>query len=217
MRNKRAMLVAGVIAAVLIIDQVVKMLVKLNMVIGEEIYLTSWFRIHFVENNGMAFGMELGGDWGKLVLSLFRLVAIGAIGWFICGLCKDGKKVSNLFLVTISMVFAGAVGNIIDSVFYGVCFSSSWGNVAEFLPAAGGYAGWLHGRVVDMLFFPLLQGFFPEWMPFCGGEEFMFFRPVFNIADSSICVGIAIMLLFCKNELNDMLSDGEKKPEEKKD
>lgn len=197
----------AVIAAVLVVDQLFKIWVKTHFALGEEVcVLGDWFRLHFVENNGMAFGMELSGSsWGKLALSIFRLAAIGFIGWGLVRLCREEGR--RGLVVCISLVLAGAVGNIIDSVFYGVVFSSSWGQVAEFLPADGGYGSWLHGRVVDMLYFPLIEGVYPDWVPFVGGRTFLFFRPVFNIADSAICVGIFLLLVFYHKDLSAVLSD----------
>lgn len=201
----------SVVAAVLVVDQLVKFWVKTHFALGEEVCVFGdWFRLHFVENNGMAFGMQLSGSsWGKLALSVFRIVAICLIGWGLVRLCRgEGRRG---LVVCVSLVLAGAVGNIIDSVLYGVIFSSSWGQVAELFPAEGGYGEWLHGRVVDMLYFPLVEGVFPSWLPFVGGEPFLFFRPVFNVADSAICVGIFLMLLFFHKDLNAVLGDGEAK------
>ncbi len=184
-----------VILIILIIDQASKIWVKTHMMIGEEIpVLDHWFYIHFIENNGMAFGMELAGKTGKFLLSLFRLVAIVAIGWYITRLIRT--KAPAGLVVAVSMVFAGALGNIIDSAFYGMIFDDSYFHVARLFPKEGGYATFLHGKVVDMLYFPILRGHFPDWVPFWGGEDYIFFRPVFNISDSSITIGVAMILLF---------------------
>jgi len=182
---------------VVIIDQLLKIWIKTNMYIGQEyVIFPNWFIIHFTENNGMAFGMELAGPAGKLLLSVFRVIAIGGIGY---GLYYTVKK--NLhpgFIVCVALVFAGALGNLIDSAFYGVIFSDSYSGVAEVFPKGGGYSDYLHGKVVDMLYFPLVEGHFPNWVPFWGGEDFVFFRPVFNLADMSISTGMAMFLLFQK-------------------
>ncbi len=182
-------------ALVLIADQALKIWVKTHMMLGEEFnVIGNWFIIHFIENNGMAFGMELAGKFGKVILSVFRILAVSAIGYYLYQLTK--KKAPTGLIVSISLVLAGAIGNIIDSAFYGLLFSHSYPQVASFLPESGGYATFLHGKVVDMLYFPLLEGNFPSWFPLWGGEHYVFFRPVFNIADSSITIGIAILLLF---------------------
>lgn len=212
MKNK-AILSILLISAILIVDQIIKIWIKTNMMLGEEflVFGQEWFRIHFVENNGMAFGIEmLGGSVGKLFLSLFRIVAIGAIGYFLHKLCKGGY--STFLIICVSMVFAGAVGNVIDCIFYGVVFDTSLGHVASFLPEAGGYSTWMQGRVVDMFYFPLIDSYFPEWFPIWGGEHFLFFRPVFNFADASISVGIALLVLFSRNELSNALNS-DKEPE----
>lgn len=186
-----------IILAILIIDQSLKIWVKTNMMLGDEFpVIGDWFYIHFVENNGMAFGMELGGDWGKIFLSLFRIVAVTGIGWYLYKLsCKGAPKG---LIISISMVLAGALGNIIDSMFYGMIFSHSYSQVATLFPDGGGYAPFLHGRVVDMFYFPLISGHYPQWLPVLGGKEFIFFRPVFNIADSSITLGIISIFIFQK-------------------
>lgn len=155
----------------------------------------NWARIHFVENNGMAFGISLGGEYGKLALSLFRIVAVVALGYYIRLLMKAG--VSTGILVSFALILAGALGNILDSAFYGLIFSESYhGQVAMLFPEEGGYAGFLHGKVVDMLHFPLFSGIYPEWVPFLGHSTYTFFSPVFNLADSSITIGVLYILLF---------------------
>ena len=191
----------SIIFAILFIDQAVKIWIKTNMVLGEEYVVFDWFIIHFTENVGMAFGMELGGEYGKLFLSLFRIFAVGAIGYYLYSVIKRG--VSNIVIISLSLVFAGALGNIIDSTFYGILFSDSYGHVANFLPEEGGYAGLLYGRVVDMLYFPLFDGRFPEWLPFVGGDYFSFFSAIFNIADSAITVGMALIILFQKQFISE--------------
>ncbi len=168
------------------------------MFIGQEFYiLGDWFRIHFIENEGMAFGVTLGGNYGKLLLTVFRILMVFFIGYLIRQLLQ--RSASASILLSFSLIFAGALGNIIDSIFYGVLFSESSfhaRNIAEFLPKGGGYAPLFHGKVVDMLYFPLYEGFLPAWIPFVGGDFFVFFRPVFNIADAAISVGVAVILLF---------------------
>lgn len=185
-----------VVTLVILIDQTSKFLVKTSMTLGQSFrVLGDWFIIHFTENYGMAFGMEFAGDYGKLALSLFRIIAVIAIGWYLGQLIRS--KASRGLIVCVSLIMAGALGNIIDSAFYGMLFSESYFNqVAAFLPEGGGYATFLHGRVVDMLYFPLIQTEWPQWLPMIGGKEFVFFRPVFNMADSAITTGVFILLIF---------------------
>jgi signal peptidase II len=181
---------------VLLVDQIVKIWIKTHMQLYDDTRVFDWFYIRFVENNGMAFGIELGGSFGKLILSIFRLIAIGAIIWYLISIVKN--KSSLGLVLSVSLILAGALGNLIDSAFYGMIFKSSNGQVAQLLPAEGGYSSFLHGRVVDMLYFPLIESTFPHWIPFFGGESFVFFSPVFNISDSAITVGVAVILLFQK-------------------
>jgi signal peptidase II len=180
------------IAIVLILDQVLKVWIKTNMMIGQEIHFFDWFIIHFTENKGMAFGMEFGGSFGKYLLSIFRLVAIVAIAIYLKNIATTDVKKG--VVLSISLVLAGAIGNMIDSAFYGLVFSESYGQLATVFE--GGYAGFLQGKVVDMFYFPLINGHFPQWLPLIGGNHFIFFRPVFNIADASISVGVINMLIF---------------------
>ncbi len=181
---------------VLLIDQLVKVWIKTNMYLGQEFsVLGDWFLIHFVENNGMAFGIEFAGEYGKIFLSLFRVVAVAGIGWYLVKLIKK-EEIPMGFIACIALIFAGAIGNIIDSAFYGLIFNESYGQIAQLLPEEGGYSSFLHGKVVDMLYFPLFSGRYPEWLPFLGGNDFLFFRPVFNIADSAITIGIFSILIF---------------------
>ena len=188
----------ALIVVLLILDQTLKIWIKTHMMLGEEFSIFgNWFLIHFIENNGMAFGMELEGEWGKMLLSLFRIVAVCGIGWYLYDICV--KKAPLGLIISISLIFAGAMGNIIDSAFYGMIFNDSYYQVATFLPEGGGYSSFLHGKVVDMLYFPLIEGRFPDWIPLWGGEHFIFFRPVFNIADSYITIGVAFILMFQRN------------------
>lgn len=188
--------VAAIVFIVLILDQCLKVWIKLNMFIGQEYgVMGQWFIIHFTENEGMAFGFSFGGAWGKLLLSLFRIVAVSAIGYYLYTLTR--VKTRQGVIIGLSLILAGALGNIIDSAVYGLLFSeSTYYQVARFLPDAGGYAGFLHGKVVDMLYFPVIQTTLPQWLPLWGGESFQFFRPVFNLADASITTGVIYLLLF---------------------
>lgn len=196
-----------VVLLVLVLDQASKFWIKLSMRIGDEIEVFSWFKIHFLENEGMAFGFSFGGDGGKLLLSLIRLAAIVFLIWYIARInrkrvaaladvtrSKKERRASAGLVVSLSLILAGAVGNMLDSAFYGMIFSESYFHVAQLFPAEG-YAPFLHGRVVDMLYFPLLHGFYPNWMPWIGGNEFLFFRPVFNIADSAITIGFVVFFI----------------------
>lgn len=187
------------VLVVLVLDQILKIWIKTNMFLGEEYRIAEWFRIHFIENEGMAFGMSFGGRMGKLFLSLFRLVAIGFLGWYVNSLIKS--KVPTGLVLSIALIFAGAVGNMIDSAFYGLFFTESipWGEVATMVSLGNGYENFLFGKVVDMFYFPMIKGNYPEWFPFWGGDYFEFFRPVFNIADSAISVGVVSVLLFYRS------------------
>lgn len=182
----------AIVAGLVIIDQIVKFSVKTTMTLGESHnVLGNWFRWCFVENEGAAFGMALGGEYGKLALSLFRIVAIGVLAWFVCRLRRS--EAPRGVIVGFAMILAGAIGNMVDSALYGVIFSeSTFTSVAQLLPEGGGYAPFLYGKVVDMLYFPLFH--FPEWMPLVGGE--LFFSPVFNFADSYITIAVFYLLIF---------------------
>ena len=184
-----------VIFLVIIADQVSKIWVKTNMVLGQEIpVIGNRVIIHFTENYGMAFGYEFGGEYGKIVLSLFRIVAVFGIIWYMHHLIEN--KAPRGLVISIALILAGAIGNIIDSAFYGMIFSESFMTPAQWFPEGGGYASFLHGRVVDMLYFPVIQGRYPSWIPFLGGDLFIFFRPVFNLADTAITTGVLITLVF---------------------
>ena len=190
-----------IIAAILIVDQIIKIEVKTNMSLGEALRITDWFYIEFIENNGMAYGMTF---INKLVLSLFRMFAICGIGWYIWRVVKSGLF-SKGYIVCLSMVLAGAAGNLIDCLFYGLIFNASTPfNVAHFVPFGEGYSTFLHGRVVDMFYFPIIHTQWPDWMPVWGGDDFVFFSPVFNFADSCISVGGVLLLLFFRKDLERM-------------
>lgn len=196
MRN--SWIAIAVVVLVLLVDQLSKIWVKTHMGLYDSIDVFDWFRIYFVENNGMAFGIETGG---KLFLSLFRIVAVTFIVIYLTRLIKQQYK--GGFIACIALILAGATGNIIDSIFYGVIFEGSYpGHVASLVPWGEGYSSLLHGRVVDMLYFPLFSGTYPEWVPFLGGEEFLFFRFIFNVADSAITVGVVLILLFYRKTLS---------------
>ena len=204
-----------IIFLVLFVDQVLKIWIKTHLSIGDEIVVfKDWFILHFVENNGMAFGFEFAGEYGKMFLSVFRILAVVAIGWYLFKLTRQ-KQIPFGFIVCISLIFAGAIGNIIDSLFYGIIFNHSYGQVATLFPEGGGYSSFLHGRVVDMFYFPLIEGRYPEWIPKVGGNPFIFFRPVFNIADSAITVGIFSILIFYRKYFNKVEAKEEIGDEEK--
>ena len=187
---------------VLLIDQILKIFIKTHFMLGEEVIIAkNWFIIHFVENNGMAFGFEFGDSIGKYFLSIFRLAAIGALAWYLTKLWK--KEVPFGLIVCFSLILAGAAGNLIDSAFYGLIFNESHSQVATLFPDGGGYTSLLLGKVVDMFYFPLIDTHFPSWFPFWGGQEFIFFRPVFNVADSSISVGIVAIFIFYRNHFDE--------------
>jgi signal peptidase II len=191
------------IVLILVADQIFKLWIKTHMVLGEEIHIFGkWGILHFVENNGMAFGMEMGGKSGKLVLSIFRIIAICAIGWFLYSIIK--KNVNLGLVLAVSAILAGAIGNIIDCAFYGMIFSESFYQPAAIFPPGGGYSSFLQGKVVDMLYFPVINTNWPDWSPFRPGESFIFFRPVFNISDSSITSGVISILLFQKRMFRDL-------------
>lgn len=203
-----------IILGILIIDQVLKIIIKTNMSLYEQNpVFGNWFIIHFVENKGMAFGMNLPGNYGKIILSLFRLVAIVAIGFYLRHLIK--LKAHPGLLITLSMIMAGAIGNMIDSAFYGLIFSESTPyQVATMFPEGGGYQKFMHGQVVDMFYFPVINGIYPDWVPRVGGQAFVFFRPVFNIADASISIAVVILLIYQKRFFKH-LDDNKEKVEEK--
>ena len=197
---KRGWMAILIVMAILLIDQVIKIWVKTNMTLHEQIEIFSWFKIVFIENNGMAYGMEIGS---KLVLSIFRMVAISILGYYIYGQVK--KKARWGYLVCLSMVMAGAIGNLLDSMFYGLVFNASSEYYTSYLvPFGNGYAPFLMGKVVDMFYFPLIVTTWPEWVPVVGGNPYVFFSPIFNFADASISVGVVSLLLFYRKEISEI-------------
>ena len=192
-----------VIFLILIADQVLKVFVKTHLPLGAtQPVIGKWFLIRFIENPGMAFGIDIPGRIGKPALTIFRMIAAGLIGWYLYMLIK--KEASAGFIICIAMIFAGALGNIIDSMFYGVIFSdSTYFETARLFPKGGGYAPLLNGRVVDMLYFPIFESNYPDWFPIWHGQKFIFFRPIFNIADSAISVGVASILIFQRKYLRE--------------
>ncbi len=185
-----------IIAVVIIVDQALKLWIKTNYPLGEVTHILGlpWAKLYFIENEGMAWGWKLGGEWGKMLLTLFRLAAVIFGSWYLTRIVK--QKYSRGFIICASLIYAGALGNLIDSLFYGLIFEeSTYSHVAKIFPADG-YGSFLHGKVVDMLYFPMVHSNFPDWIPFIGGKEFEFFSPIFNIADASISVGVIALLLF---------------------
>lgn len=205
MRSQRNIITKGRLAVILVIlilltDQAIKIWVKTSMCLHESIHITDWFYISFIENMGMAFGMQLGS---KILLSLFRFVAIAFLGYYIW--LQVRKNARTGYIVCLSMVFAGAVGNLIDCMFYGLCFAnSSEFYVSYLVPFGTGYAPFLMGKVVDMFYFPLVEWDWAQWIPFVGGEHFVFFSPVFNFADASISVSVVLLLLFFRKEISEI-------------
>lgn len=200
----KAWMAVAIVVAILLIDQIIKIEVKTNMTLGETKRVTDWFYIEFIENNGMAYGMKF---INKLVLSLFRLFAIGFIGYYLAKIIK--KNVAPLgYIVLIAMVLAGAAGNLIDCLFYGLIFDASTPfTVSQFVPFGEGYSTFLHGKVVDMFYFPIIQTTWPEWVPYFGDSEYVFFSPVFNFADACISVGVVALLLFYRKQLEVLFSN----------
>ncbi len=195
---KKGLIATAVVILILLIDQITKIWVKTNMALYDMIPITDWFKIYFVENNGMAFGLEV---FGKLFLTLFRIVAVGVIIFYLFRIIKENYKTG--FIACIALVLAGAAGNIIDSVFYGMFFEASYpGHIATFTRWGEGYSTLFHGKVVDMFYFPLIEGTYPDWVPIWGGQEFLFFRFIFNIADSAISVGVVLLLIFYRHTLS---------------
>ena len=200
-----------IILSILILDQIFKIWIKTHFAIGEGVKITDWFYLYFTENNGMAFGIEL---FDKLFLTIFRLIAAGFLSWYLFKTCMKNHARMG-FCVSLALIIAGALGNVIDCMFYGLIFDHSNGQIATMFPELGGYAPFFYGKVVDMLYFPLIDSYWPNWMPFVGGEHFIFFRPVFNIADSAITCGIFLMLLFYRKDLSEAIETKTEKTDEK--
>ena len=197
---KRGWLAAFIVVAILVTDQVIKIWVKTHMTLHEQIEILSWFKIVFIENNGMAYGMEIGS---KLVLSLFRVVAVSVLGYYIAQQVR--KQARYGYIICLSMVMAGAAGNIFDSMFYGLIFNaSSEFYTSYFVPFGTGYAPFLMGKVVDMFYFPLIVTTWPDWVPIYGGQPYVFFSPIFNFADASISVSVVLVLLFYRKEISEI-------------
>jgi signal peptidase II len=199
-----------IVILLLTLDQTLKIWIKTRMQLHESIEIAPWFYIYFTENPGMAFGIEI---IGKLFLSLFRIILVFFIAYYLYKIVRENYKFG--YIACIALIFAGAIGNIVDSVFYGVLFDHSSGQVATFMPEGGGYAPWLHGKVVDMFYFPLIDTTIPDWIPVWGGEDFIFFRPIFNLADSAICVGVFVLFIFYRHTFSKSLSKEEKEKKEK--
>jgi len=197
-KYSRILLAIFVVLLILFIDQIIKIWIKTTMYYGESIRLTDWFYLYFIENSGMAFGIKI---IPKVIQTLFRILFSGTIVWYIAILAKANFR--RGYIVCISLILAGAIGNILDSIFYGVIFSQSTSaQIASFVPIGTGYTDWLYGKVVDMFYFPLWEFNWPQWMPYVGGENFVFFSPVFNFADASICCGVFMLFIFYMKDLN---------------
>jgi signal peptidase II len=200
-----------IILLIIIADQGLKIWIKTNYPLGhvKDVLGLPWFKLYFIENEGMAWGWKLGGEWGKMLLTLFRLAAVIFGSWYLTKIVR--QRYTTGFIICASLIYAGALGNLIDSMFYGMIFEdSSYTHVARMFPAHG-YAGFLHGKVVDMLYFPIVHTILPRWIPFIGGNEFEFFSPIFNLADASISIGVITLLLFQKRLVRRYLTDEEVK------
>lgn len=193
-KKKQYIILACIVACILVIDQLVKIMVKTHLYIGEDIPLIGqWCRLHFVENEGFAFGMAFGGSVGKIILTTFRLLASGAILWYLLHSIKKGMRTP--VVIYVSLIFVGAVGNLIDSCFYGLIFNESYYNVAQLFPAEGGYGHFFQGKVVDMFYFPIIDSTWPSWVPFKGGDPLLFFNAIFNVADAAISIGAVWLII----------------------
>ncbi|MCH5224373.1 MAG: lipoprotein signal peptidase [Muribaculaceae bacterium] len=193
----RLWLVLAICIALVLTDQIVKIWVKTSFYMGEDLPITSWWHLKFIENNGMAFGLEL---WNKFVLTFGRIIAVGLFIWFVFKI-RFAPGIRTGFYVAVALITAGAAGNIFDCIFYGVVFNNPMPpQIAEAFPPEGGYAGWFEGRVVDMMYFPLFDFYWPEWVPGIGGSYFEFFQYIFNVADASICVGVCLLIFFYSSD-----------------
>ncbi|KGN74758.1 peptidase A8 [Porphyromonas macacae] len=197
-RRKQGFIAAGLVVLLLLTDQLIKIWIKTHMVEHQMYNILPWFKIYFLENEGMAYGIKLGS---KLFLTVFRIIAMSVAAWFVFVLVKQNKFKTS-FIATLALIVAGGIGNILDSIFYGACFSSSVGQVAQWVAPGTGYASWFHGKVVDMFYFPIIQTTYPSWFPWKAGEQFVFFSPVFNFADACISVGLIALILFYPHTLS---------------
>lgn len=198
------MIATIIVVAVILVDQAVKIWVKTHFYYGEEFQIADWFRIHFIENNGMAFGMEFGS---KIILTWFRIIAVGLFFYYLFKI-RHRTDIKRGYVVCVSMITAGALGNVLDCIFYGVIFNEPFPpEVAQLFPAGGGYESLFYGRVVDMLYFPLVEWNWPAWLPMVGGEHFVFFQPIFNVADACLTVSVVTLILFYTRSLVSQLQD----------
>lgn len=207
LKKRKGLISFFVIFAVIFADQALKIWVKTHMELHDSIKITNWFYICFVENKGMAFGLEF---FSKIFLTLFRLVAGGFLIYYLVMLCRKPTAKTG-YCISIALIIAGAIGNVLDCMFYGLIFDDSVGHIATLFPAGGGYGSFMYGKVVDMFYFPLIQSAWPSWMPFVSGEQFVFFSPVFNIADSAITVAVFLILIFFRKDVSAALDNKKSK------